>query len=134
MNDEAFLIRARSRNSIDVSECKKIYQILDLSEVDLSFAGRLSADNTSLAALSRLNAGDPLLLKQNGDRWEIADRNGITVGRLAKKFSPPASAQFREGSVYAISTRVRQDSAEEYHAQLKREEWNVVLPELVFRA
>jgi ATP-dependent DNA helicase RecQ len=131
--DQAFLVRARPSHATDVSACSKIYQTLDLSEVDLSFAGRLNAGNPSLSALERLSSGDPIHLEQSGDRWVVTDKNGITVCRLAKKYSPPSGASFVGGCVYAISIRIRDDSAEEYQAQLKRDEWTVVLPELVFQ-
>jgi len=132
MNDEAFLIRRRSNDDIDVSECKKLYKTLDPSEVFLSFAGRLNASNPSFHALDRLKADDPLLLDQRGDRWAMTDRDGTIVCRLAKKFAPPAGTKFLHACVYAISTRFRDDSEEKHHAQLKRDVWSVVLPELVF--
>ena len=43
-----------------------------------------------------------------------------------------AGVEFMQGSVFAITTRFREDSAEEYQSQLKRDVWSVVLPELVF--
>lgn len=132
-SDQTFLIRARSSNDIDVSACSKIFQTLDLSEVDLSFAGRLKNNNSSLTAMDRLSSGDPLHLKQSGDRWVVTDKTGVIVCRLAKKYAPPKGADFVAGSVFAISTRFRDDSSEEYQAQLARDEWGVVLPELVFQ-
>lgn len=132
VNDEAFLIRGRKQDSVDVSDCRKLYQTLDPSEVDLSFAGRLGDGNSSLRAIERLKADDPLLLTQKGDQWMITDIDGTSVCRLAKKFRPPAGMKFLHSNVYAISTRNREESAEEYQAYLKRDVWSVVLPELVF--
>lgn len=132
LNDETFLVRARRQGRVDVSECRKLYRTLDPSEVDLGFAGRMNAGNPSLRALDRLKADDPLSLVLRGDRWVMTDGKGTPVCRLAKKFVPPAGARFLHGSVYAITTRFREDSAEEYQAQLKRDTWNMVLPELVF--
>ncbi len=132
LNDEAFLIRRRVQDSVDVSDCRKLYRTLDPSEVDLSFAGRLNSGNASLAAIERLKSDDPLLLAERGDRWVMTDRYGTVICRLAKKFSSPAGTMFLHASVYAITTRFREDSAEEYHDQLKRDAWSVVLPELVF--
>ncbi|AZQ67949.1 RecQ family ATP-dependent DNA helicase [Silicimonas algicola] len=132
LNDDAFLIRARRREAVDVSECLKLYRTLDPSEVDLSFAGRLHDGNPTLGAMERLGTEDALQLVQRGDLWLMTDRAGTAVCRLAKKFAPPAGASFLHGSVYAISTRFREDSAEEYHEYLRRETWSVVLPELVF--
>jgi ATP-dependent DNA helicase RecQ len=132
LNDEPFLPRQRKQGTVDVSECGKHYQTLEMSEVDLSFAGRLLDGNVSLQALARLKAGDPVFLRQQGSNWQLTDRDGILVCRLAKKFAPPPNAVFLHGSVCAIMTRVRDDSAEEYQSSLKRDEWSVVLPELVF--
>jgi len=132
LNDEPFLTRPRGHGAVDVSECGKHYRTLDPSEVDLSFAGRLYDGNASLQALERLNAGDPVFLRQLANSWQLTDRDGILVCRLAKKFTPPPNATFLHGTVYAITTRVRDDSAEEYQSSLKRDEWSVVLPELVF--
>ena len=78
-------------------------------------------------------AGDPVGLRQNGERWQIVDRHGVAIGRLARKFEPPAGATFLEGRVYAITTRYRSDSAESFQSQLRQDRWSVVLPELVYR-
>ena len=40
-DDGAFLIRRAMETTIDISDCRKRYQRLDLSEVDLGYAGRL---------------------------------------------------------------------------------------------
>ncbi len=132
LDDSASLIRRQGPVPLDVSDCRKLYRTLDLSEVDLSFAGRMREGNPSLAALERLRPDDPLLLEKRGDQWVVTDRDGIAVCRLAKKFIPPAGVKFLQGSVYVISTRFREDSAEEYQDHLKRDVWSVVLPELVF--
>ncbi len=132
LNNDAFLIRAPKRSRSDLSECRKLYVTLDLSEVDLSFAGRLSPGDASLAAIARLKSETALRLVERGDRWALTDRNGTLVCRLAKKFTPPVGVQFVYGSVLAISTRFREDSAEEYQNQLERDVWEVILPELIF--
>lgn len=130
--DDTFLIRGRGDGTIDVAECRKHYQTLDLSEVDLSFAGRLVQGHAALRAIDQLKPDDPLLLAPRGERWVVTDEAGEPVCRLAKKYQPPAGAKFLRASVHAITTRFRKDSADEYQPQLKRDVWNVVLPELVF--
>jgi ATP-dependent DNA helicase RecQ len=131
-NDEAFLIRGRNQDRIDVSDCGKLYCTLAPSEVDLGYAGRLHDGNASLRAIARLSPGDPLTLVQRNERWFVTDADGVAVARLAKKYVPPRGARFLRGSVYAISTQFREDSAEEFRDHFRRERWNVVLPELVF--
>lgn len=132
IDDPAFLIRSCSENPVDVSDCRKLYQTLDLSQVDMGYAGRLPDGHASLSAIDQLSTGDPIRLKQVGERWMITDTGGVVVGRLAKKFQPPANAEFVEGSVFAISTRLLSATPEEYQLQLKQECWLIVLPELVF--
>ena len=132
LNDKAFLVRRNVPGSVDVSDCQTLYQALDPSDVFLDFPGRLPDGNASLAALESIKSDDPLLLEERGDHWVVTKPDGIAVGRLAKKFVPPAGTKFLRGNAYAILTRFREDSAEQYQSHLKRDTWRVVLPELVF--
>lgn len=132
LTDEAFLIRAPRKVNLDVSDCCKQYVTLNTSEVDLGFAGRLSSGNASLLAIERINSNDQLHLAKRADRWVVTDRDGTVVSRLAKKFAPPVGAEFVHGKVHTVLTRFREDSAEDYRDHLRRDVWNVVLPELVF--
>lgn len=131
-NHPEMLVRNCRLREISVRDCRKIYRTLNPSEVYLSFAGNLWDGDASLRALNRLETGDALSLQRNGERWEITNTDGVVVGRLVRTFTPPANARFVGGSVYAISTRFREDSSDEYQARLKRDKWPVVLPELVF--
>ena len=126
--------RAPDANGLDVADSNKIYRTLNPSEVDLGFAGRLAGGHRALRSLDRIPAGASVGLKQNGDRWLIVDRDGVSIGRLARKFAPPEGAAFVEGSAYAITMRFRSDSAEDFQSQLRRDRWSVVLPELVYRS
>ena len=125
--------RAPHANGLDVADCRKIYRTLNPSEVDLGFAGRLASGHRALRSLDRIAAGASVRLKQNGDRWLIVDQDSVAIGRLARKFAPPEGAAFVEGSAYAITTRFRSDSGEDFQSQLRRDRWSVVLPELVYR-
>ena len=126
--------RALDGKGLDVADCRKIYRTLNPSEVDLDFAGRLADGHRALRSLDRIAAGDAVGLKQDGDRLLIVAQDGVAIGRLARKFAPPEGATFVEGVVYAIITRYRSDSGEDFQAQLKRDRWSVVLPELVYRS
>ena len=126
--------RALDGNGIDLADCRKIYRTLNPSEVVLDFVGQLANGHRTLQSLDRIASGDPVGLRQNGDRWQIVDRHGVTIGRLARKFEPPAGATFLEGRVYAITTRFRSDSAESFQSQLRQDRWSVILPELVYRS
>ena len=48
------------------------------------------------------------------------------------KRQPPEGTTFLRGEVAAILTWRREDGDEDYHHLLRRAEWEVVLPELVF--
>jgi len=128
------LVRADSRSPLDVSDCNRIYQTPGLSEVDLGFAGRLADGNQTLTALEKLNVGDTVKLRKANGRWLIINQNDVVIGRMAKKFNPPVNANFSGGSVFAISTRYRSDSSEAYQDLVKRDQWSVVLPELIYQA
>ena len=124
--------RAPDVKGLDIAACRKIYRTLNPSEVVLDFAGQMANGHRTLQALDSISAGDPVGLKQDGDWVLIVDRHDIAIGRLAKKFEPPKGATLVEGSVHAITTRYRSDSAESFQPQLRRERWSVVLPELVY--
>ena len=126
--------RTPNQHALDVADCSNIYRTLNPSEVVLDYAGQLRDGHPALDSLARISTGVPVGLKQAGDRWTIVDRHDVAIGRLARKFKPPDRAAFVEGSVYAIATRFRSDSAEGFQSSLRRDQWNVVLPELVYRA
>ena len=124
--------RVPDAKGLDVADCRKIYRTLNLSEVDMDFAGRLANGHRALQALDSIAAGDPVGLKKDGNRWWIVDRDGVAIGRLARKFAPPPRAAFVEGRVHAIAVRFRSDSGDDFQSQLRRDRWSVVLPELVY--
>jgi ATP-dependent DNA helicase RecQ len=121
--DTAALPRARMR-----------YVPPDPKLVDLSFAGRLTAGHPSLAAIAAACPGDPVHLISDGERWRIEDPQGRTLARLSRAFAPPENATFLRGEIAAILNWRREDGDEAYHHLLRRNRWEVVLPELVFDA
>ena len=108
------------------------YQVPDLKAVDLSWAGRLGASNPSLDAIAQAKAGDPLQLVRKDEFWMLQTPGGQALGRMAKSWSPPNGLAFKRGEVGAIICWRRSDSSEEYRVSLRRDEWEVVVPELVF--
>jgi ATP-dependent DNA helicase RecQ len=121
--DTAALPRARLR-----------YLPPDPKLVDLSFAGRLRPRTPSLNAIASARPGDPVRLIRDGERWRIEDAKGQTVARLSRAFSPPDGTTFLRGEVSAILHWRHEDGDEAYHHLLRRDAWEVVLPELVFEA
>lgn len=121
--DTAALPRARLR-----------YLPPDPKLVDLSFAGRLRPGDPSLAAIAATRPGDPVHLIRDGDRWRMENAHGQTLARFSRAFAPPEGTTFLRGEVAAILHWRREDGDEEYNHLLRRDEWEVVLPELVFES
>jgi ATP-dependent DNA helicase RecQ len=119
--DTAALPRARLR-----------YLPPDPKLVDLSYAGRLKVGHPALAAIAAAIPGDPVHLIRDGDRWRIDTAEGQTLARLSRAFAPPDGTTFLRGEVAAILTWRREDGDGDYNHLLRRDGWEVVLPELVF--
>ena len=111
---------------------RRQYVTVDPSGVDLSFAGRYGERNPVHTAIASLRAGDALSLVLCEQRWMLCDSNGQAVGRMANKFQPPDGTRCVRAAVAAIMTRRKADSAIEYQDRCRCDEWEVVLPELVF--
>lgn len=109
-----------------------VYQVPDLETVDLSWAGRLGGSNPALAAIASAAAGDPLVLMRQDDSWMLQAPDGQALGRMARSWSPPQGLTFLRGEIGAIIGWRKADSGEEFRDNLRRDEWEVVVPELVF--
>ena len=111
------------------------HRTLTLGDVFLSFAGYKPANDRVHRAIAELSPGDPLQVRAHSSvngQWELIDHRGVTVGRLAKSFEPPPDSRCVSATVYAVVTRRADQSEAEYRQKLKRDSWEVVLPELVF--
>jgi len=62
----------------------------------------------------------------------IQDVQGRPLGRMAKSWSPTDGRSFVRGEVGAIVRWRKSDCQEEYRERIRREVWEVVVPELVF--
>jgi len=109
----------------------RLHKRANLSEVDLSFAGRFQAGNKVHRSIERLQPGDPLELRRQDEKWELFDRNGTQVGRMARAFELPYDRQCRETSVAAVITRSEADSSPEYRQRVRSPMWEVVVPQFV---
>ena len=109
------------------------YQRLSLRDVDLGFAGRYRTSNPVHRAIAALSPGDPLRVRTTQQPWQLLDRTGNVVGRLARGYTPPAAMRLQSATVLAVVTRRRIDSEPQYQSALKCEEWEVVVPELMFQ-
>ncbi|MCB1335956.1 MAG: RecQ family ATP-dependent DNA helicase [Maritimibacter sp.] len=111
---------------------RRIYVSADARMVDLSFAGRQRPGHPALSAIAEAQIGDPVTLTFENQQWFLRDARGRILGRMAKSFSPPSGAKFARGEIAAILRWRKEDADEAFHYTLKRDEWENVLPELVF--
>ena len=102
-------------------------------EIDLGFAGRQSEKRPVHQAIADLSAGDFLHTRiAGGGRWELLNRQGMVVGRMAASFNPPAGTRCRSASVLAVVGWNREASDPKYHDRMRCDAWEVIVPELVF--
>ena len=114
-------------------ELARQYRRPGLSEVDLGFAGRRRDDHPLHRAITELAPGDSLKAREDDQgRWELLDRAGTQVGRLASGFEPPRGTRCSSAKVLAVVGWSRELSDPKYHPSIQRETWEVVMPELVF--
>ena len=104
------------------------YQTLGMADIDLSFAGRQPPDAPIHAAIRRLEAGDPLTLCADRERYALLDRDGVVVGRTSKNFRLEVEVEHCE--VAAILTRYAEDSDPAYLGSLRCPHWELVVPRL----
>ncbi|CTQ55351.1 ATP-dependent DNA helicase RecQ [Roseibium album] len=103
-----------------------------LRMVDLSFAGRQREGHPALAAIASASTGDPVTLVYEQDRWQLKDASGNGLGRMAKSFAPPSGTKFVRGEIAAVLQWRKEYAGEAFLHTLRREAWEVVIPELVF--
>jgi ATP-dependent DNA helicase RecQ len=131
---DAVLSRRVTPDTAALPHARLRYVPPDPKLVDLSFAGRLRFGDPSQAGIAAARPGDPVHLIRDGDRWRIDNAQGQTIARLSRAFAPPEGTSFLRGEVAAILNWRREDGDEDYHHMLRRDAWEVVLPELVFEA
>ena len=153
----AVLHRAPVEMSPDTPTLESRYRRLGLRDVDLGFAGRRVAGHPIHRTIAALSPGDPLQVRVAATRrprrtglqdrllpddppeahaaprrWELLDRTGNVVGRLAGGFDPPVGMPCRSAMVLAVVGWSRDASDPQYHDGIRCETWEVVVPELVF--
>ena len=131
-SDSELLRKVDAPRPIGLPEADQ-YQLPDLTSVDLSYAGRLSNSNPTHAAIAAAKVDDPVTLELREGKWMILDRDRHLLGRMAGNWSPPDGTDLVSGKVGAIVRWRKSDNEERYQTYIKQEEWETVLPELVFR-
>ena len=113
-------------------ELARSYRRLSLRHVFLSFAGYRPSGHPVHRAIASLSPGDRLEVRVRSNRWELLDRNRLVVGQLAGGFEAPPGMRSTYATVLAIATWDRESSEPEYQERLQCDNWEVVVPELVF--
>ncbi|SPH22716.1 ATP-dependent DNA helicase Rep [Ascidiaceihabitans donghaensis] len=131
-NAEAVLRRSVMPATDAVVVPAKTFQLPSLKAVDLSFAGRQRHGDPVHTAVQKVQTGDRATLEYNAPYWIVLDQHGHILGRMAKRWQPPEGRQFQSGHAGAIVTWRKVDSKEEFQRHIKRDEWETILPELVF--
>jgi ATP-dependent DNA helicase RecQ len=131
-SDSEVLRKVEMPRRIDLGEPEQ-YQVPDETSVDLSYAGRLATSNPTHAAIAAAKVDDPVTLELRDGKWLILDRDRRPLGRMASSWTPPAETTLVSGKVGAIVRWRKSDNEESYQSYIKHEEWETVLPELVFR-
>ena len=127
MEREPLLISDKDDKSL-----KRLHLRLGLKDVNLGFAGYRPADHSLHRSISALSHGDALGTRIANGFWELLDSSGAVVGRLARKFEPPEGMRCVGAGVFAVIARNRDGSDPEYRKNMLCEQWEVVVPELVF--
>ena len=126
------ILREKVGISDESAKLRRRFNRLSLGDVYLGFAGSQGARHPLHRSISALSPGDPLGTRAVNGRWELLDRSGTVVGQLAKKFEPPSGTRCVSATVFAIVTWSRDASELRYRDGIKCDEWEVVVPELVF--
>lgn len=107
------------------------YRRLTQADVDLGFCGRHAQGDRVHAVVSALLPGSPLVVRRNGDRWELVGADGVVVGRLSSNCQLPTQGARISARVYAILTRRKDQEQDSYKHLIRSPQWEIVLPELV---
>ena len=107
------------------------YLMPDMSQVFIDWAGRLPPGDASLDALARARTGDPVTLHQQNGGWWVKDTSGQRLIRMKGGWALPAGMRVVSAVIGAIVARHADESGEAHRPKLKRESWDVVLPEIV---
>ena len=114
------------------AELVRRYRRLSLSDVFLGYAGYRQPDHRVHQSIAALSPGDVLQVRNERERWELVDQDGIVVVRLARGFEKPADMRCVFAIVTAVVSWDRERSEPQYQDRLLCDNWEVVVPELVF--
>ena len=103
-----------------------------LRDIDIGYAGRFASSHSVHREIANLSVGDQVQLSLEQDKWTLKTQAGAIVGRMSRAFQVPQGRRCVDAKVLAIQSRTIGMVDEEYRNLIRVEEWEVVLPELVF--
>lgn len=128
---EALCLKTRPEIQSEHRQLGQRTWMADPAQVVLSWPGYFAPDKSIHRAIAELDYGSELVLRARSDGkagWELADKNGVTVTRMAQAFTPP------KGEIIAVrvsAVLVRQKKPGDPDA-LRCEHWQVILPEILY--
>ncbi|MGY6275772.1 ATP-binding domain-containing protein [Methylomonas sp. MgM2] len=126
---EALCLTSRPEPEREIPPLTERGWLANPSHIVLSWPGYFAADNPIHQAIAELDYGCELILRRRNDGkpgWELADKNGTVVGRMAQAFRPP------EGKILSVRVAVilTRFMKPEEQGTLKVEAWELVIPEI----
>ena len=119
--------------STPIAGMSRRYQITSMQDIDLGYAGRRHARDPVHGHIAHLKAGDVLQLRPDEKgNWNILDMTGHQVGRMAKAWRPLAGYHISSCTVHGIVVRQKKQIDEQYINMYRMDEWEVVVPEVVW--
>jgi len=128
---EALCVKTQSQATREFQALGQRTWLADLGQVVLSWPGYFAPDKAIHRAIAQLDVGYELILRTRNDGqtgWELADKNGVAVTRMALAFTPPPGSIVAV-RVAAIAVWHRKSGDDE---KLRCEHWEVVLPEISY--
>lgn len=130
--DESCLLRRSATQFVAPPlEIARQYVHPDLEKINLGFAGRYAPDDPIHARIARLEVGASLKLIEEKGGWYLSNELGEWVGKMSGKFAVAHGVRRVEARVSAILVW-RKNEADMKYGEPKSEQWEVVVPELVF--
>lgn len=129
---DAILVRAIQSDPTQGPLEERIYQPPDMALVDLSFAGRLKSHNLAHRGIAECRVGDRISLVRGEKAWMIKDASGRIIGRMSRSYVPPAGCEIARAEIGAVVSWCRLDNAEEFRESIVRDEWETVLPDIIY--
>ncbi|WP_425342913.1 UvrD-helicase domain-containing protein [Sagittula salina] len=112
----------------------RTYLMPVMSQVFIDWSGRLHSGDRCLAAIAEAQIGDSVALVKDGARWSVRDLHGRALIMMKGGWNVPDGQRVVSAEVGAIVSRHAHESSEEHRSKLRRDTWEVVLPEIVLEA